>query len=246
MFISASIREEIKCKPPNAANAVHTNPAAPCRQMRKVKKRQEYHAAPTSTPTTILLFVPVANLSLHLLHTSSKPSTTSPHIRAHSLPANLSFHRPFSTHLTPSSLASASRRNSSTSSFAALSLLDANEVVCRIMCRLSERPESVESRFVVEERRRSIEERVCGSGAGRGWRVERRGRSSSIEAVSGGRKSGEKRGWERFCRMRVWCVMCEVRAVWVVMILNGPTSVCEASKEDEWGLPCRTLLKSRL
>lgn len=47
---------------------------------------------------------------------------------------------------------------------------------------------------MVEEWRRSIEERGCESDAGRGWRAERRGRSSSIEAVSGGRKSGEKRG----------------------------------------------------
>lgn len=138
-------------------------------QLTTVKsKRREDHAANTSTPTPLLPIAPATNLSLHPLHTSSKPPTISPHMRAHSLPANLSFHRPFSTHLMPSSLASTSRRNSSTSSLAALSLLDANEVVCRVTCKLSERLESVESRSTVDEWSRSKEERVCGSGAGRG------------------------------------------------------------------------------
>lgn len=45
----------------------------------------------------------------------------------------------------------------------------------------------------------------------------RRGRSASIVSGSRGAEKGERKGWQRVWRVRVWFVSCVVRAVWAVM-----------------------------
>lgn len=42
---------------------------------------------------------------------------------------------------------------------------------------------------------------------------ERRGRSRSIVSAGGGVERGERSGWVRDCRRRVWCVRWAVRAL---------------------------------
>jgi hypothetical protein len=51
-------------------------------------------------------------------------------------------------------------------------------------------------------------------------RLMRRGRSSSITSSSGGWTSGEKRGYVRPCKRRVWWRRCVDRAVCAVMSLS--------------------------
>lgn len=90
-----------------------------------------HHAAPTSSLPT--------SRALQLLQTSSNPPITSPQTLAHSRPTSLFSQFPFSNQQIPSSLASASRRISTTISVAERKRLVAREVVCRVMCRVSER-----------------------------------------------------------------------------------------------------------
>lgn len=92
-----------------------------------------------ATPNPISPLPPRINLSLHPLQTSSNPPTTSPQTLAHSLVLNLSSHPPLSTHLIPSSLSSHSLFSSATASRLERSRLAASVVVCRVICRVSER-----------------------------------------------------------------------------------------------------------
>ena len=114
-------------------------------------ERVRGHPAQTST-STLPPIPPSANSrSLHPLQTSSKPPTTSPQTLAQSLPANRSSHLPFSTQLILSSLAAAAVLRSATISLAALNLLAAREVACRVTWMLSQSAERVKRRSVVDE-----------------------------------------------------------------------------------------------
>lgn len=110
-----------------------------------------HYAAPTCNPPS--------NLSLHLLHVSSNPTITSPQTLAHSRSANRFSQFLFSNQMAASSLASASLRISTTISVADRKRREAREVVCRVMCSVSERYVSMPVKSVVEAWRLCKEER---------------------------------------------------------------------------------------
>ena len=83
---------------------------------------------------------------------------------------------------------------------------------------------------VMEAWRWSREWSGCGLGLGMSRiREVRRGRRASIVSGSRGAERGERKGWQRVWRVRVWFVRWVVRAVWAVMrrLVPFSTAACE-------------------